>query len=223
MPSTDTTARDAERAVGRDQVAALKAARDEAQLRSTEDHEYADALMWHQIGELIRDKTIRQSDAVEVTGYSRDRVLKQTTRYRELPAPPRAADRTRAAVPDVDTAVLITSFGFRHGEAPAADLVVDLRRYFPFPYPGAQPADSAVLDEAVRTTPGVAQLVAATAGTALVYRAAPAADGRPVRIAPGCTEGRYAAAFARVLRDALAALGTSAQDLDLDEPAAENP
>ncbi|MFJ3221324.1 ATPase [Kitasatospora sp. NPDC086801] len=121
--------------------------------------------------------------------------------------------------------VLITSFGYLHGDAPMADITVDLRRHFKDPHVTPElrylTAHDEEVREAVRSTPGIPQLVAAIAAAVLAYQAGPSASGYPVQVASGCAGGRHrAASFARDLQAALAVLGVTAvvEDRDLDKP-----
>ncbi|MFJ4674227.1 RapZ C-terminal domain-containing protein [Kitasatospora purpeofusca] len=225
MPRPDQATREA----GRAKAAEIKARRDQAHTETDNARDYADALMWHEIGELIRTDQILQLDAAEATGYSRDHVSKQTARHIERPVPPQSAtlhnDQEKTMTSTGTEAVLITSFGYLHGEAPGADVTVDLRRHFKDPHVTPElrylTAHDQQVREAVRSTPGIPQLVAATAAAVLAYQAGPSAGGYPVHVASGCAGGRHrAASFALDLQAALAVLGIEArvEHRDLAKP-----
>lgn len=108
--------------------------------------------------------------------------------------------------------ITITSFGYLHGEAPAAELTLDLRHHFRDPHVSPElryltAHDQAVRD-AVRSTPGITQLVAATAAAVEAYASGPSAADKPLRVATGCAGGRHrAASVALELADTLTARG----------------
>lgn len=96
--------------------------------------------------------------------------------------------------------VTITSFGYLHGEPPAAHLTIDLRHHFRDPHVSPElrhmTAEDRPVREAVLSTPGVLQAIDATAAAVRAFLAGPSADGRPVTVAFGCAGGRHRAATA---------------------------
>lgn len=109
----------------------------------------------------------------------------------------------------------IISFGYRHADAPAADLGVDLRRHFRDPHVSPELRYMTALDEpvrdAVRTTAGIPGLITAAAAMVQAYLAGPSAGDKPLRIAAGCAGGRHrAASVALELQTTLADLGIDA-------------
>jgi UPF0042 nucleotide-binding protein len=108
------------------------------------------------------------------------------------------------------TVVEVVSFGFLHGEPPAADLTVDLREHFRDPHVSPELRHMTADDEPVRAavmgTPGFAALVAATAAAVDAFASGPSAG--TVTVAGGCAGGRHRApTFARALADRLTASG----------------
>lgn len=108
------------------------------------------------------------------------------------------------------TAVEIVSFGFLHGEPPAAHLTIDLRHHFRDPHVRPELRYMTADDESVRAavmgTPGIAALVDATAAAVAAFAAGPSAG--PVVVADGCAGGRHRApTFARALAERLIAAG----------------
>ncbi|MFI1091932.1 ATPase [Streptomyces sp. NPDC020917] len=119
--------------------------------------------------------------------------------------------------------VVITSFGFLHGEPPAAHLSIDLREHFRDPHVSPELRYMTALDEpvraAVRATPGIAALVGVVAAAADAFAAGPSAV--PLVIADGCAGGRHRApSFAMDLADLLTIAGHTVtvhhRDLDKD-------
>ncbi|WP_405964815.1 ATPase [Streptomyces sp. NBC_00723] len=90
-------------------------------------------------------------------------------------------------------AVEIVSFGFLHGVAPEADVVLDLRRAFRDPHVDPRMRELTGRDKSVRRavlgTRGVRQLLAATVRQVAAYAAGPSADR--VVIGSGCAGGRH--------------------------------
>lgn len=91
--------------------------------------------------------------------------------------------------------VVITSFGYLHDPAPAADITVDVRRHLRDPH--VDPTfreltgtDSAVWDR-VLSTPGAVDLVAGITAAVVALMPAARIDGRLVRVAVGCAGGRH--------------------------------
>ncbi len=88
--------------------------------------------------------------------------------------------------------ILITSFGYLHGDPPTADLVIDLRGYRdPHVSPDLRQltADDHQVRQAVMSTPGIRHLITTTV-TDLRTRAA-ARHAGPLRVAVGCQGGRH--------------------------------
>lgn len=124
--------------------------------------------------------------------------------------------------------IVITSFGYLHGEAPAADITLDLRRHFRDPHfiPELKyrTARSQAVRDAVLATPGISALIAATVAAAQAYLAGPSAAEHALRIAAGCSGGRHrAATVAEHLCVELLALGfdVRVEHRDLDKPVVE--
>lgn len=92
--------------------------------------------------------------------------------------------------------VTITTFGRLHGEPPAADITLDLRRHFRDPHVSPELRYLTARDEAVRTavltTPGIQSLVDAAAAAVVAFLSGPSAG--PVTVAVGCAGGRHRAA-----------------------------
>lgn len=94
----------------------------------------------------------------------------------------------------MSAAVKIISFGYGHGEPPAAAIIIDVRR-FRDPHVTPEFRELTAADPrvaaAVMTTPGVQGIADAIVALAHAYARAPQA-GRPV-IAVGCAGGRHRA------------------------------
>ncbi|WP_107500138.1 RNase adapter RapZ, partial [Streptomyces sp. rh195] len=106
--------------------------------------------------------------------------------------------------------VEIVSFGYLHGEPPAAHLTIDLRHHFRDPHVRPElrymTADDAPVRAAVLATPGITALVDATATAVDAFASGPTAG--VVTVADGCAGGRHRAPpFARALAERLAAAG----------------
>lgn len=106
-------------------------------------------------------------------------------------------------MPTVD----VISFGYLHGEPPAAHLTLDLRHHFRDPHVSPELRHMTALDVVVREvvldTPGIPALIEATSDAIVAFTRGPSA--RPVRVAVGCAGGRHrAAALAMALKTALA-------------------
>ncbi|WDM17058.1 ATPase [Streptomyces lavenduligriseus] len=103
------------------------------------------------------------------------------------------------------TTVAITSFGYLHGQEPAARVCYDLRHQFRDPHLRPElrylTARDAPVREAVMGTDGVLALVHAIAATVDAYLAGPRQD-EPLTLALGCAGGRHRSA---TVADALAA------------------
>ncbi|WP_199441704.1 RapZ C-terminal domain-containing protein [Umezawaea beigongshangensis] len=116
-------------------------------------------------------------------------------------------------VPASPTPVRVLSFGYLHSTPPAAELVLDVRRYLSDP---ARVRDTGLLDSDGRD-PAVQDAVIATPGslaTLLALRIF--TDGypahKPLTIAIGCAGGRHrSAALAELLTSELLADGIPAQ------------
>ncbi|MEV7089457.1 RNase adapter RapZ [Streptomyces sp. NPDC093085] len=102
--------------------------------------------------------------------------------------------------------VEIVSFGFLHAPPPAAHLVIDLRSHFRDPHVSPElrymTADDAPVRAAVLGTPGITDLVEATARAVAAFASGPSAG--TVMVADGCAGGRHRApTFAAALADRL--------------------
>ncbi|MER8004786.1 RNase adapter RapZ [Streptomyces sp. NPDC094149] len=119
--------------------------------------------------------------------------------------------------------VEVVSFGFLHGAPPAADVVVDLRQHFRDPHVSRElrelTANDAPVRAAVLGTPGVRQLVEATAAVVDAMASGPSAG--IVTVAAGCAGGRHRApTVAREVASRLIAAGHAVivHHRDLDKP-----
>jgi UPF0042 nucleotide-binding protein len=112
----------------------------------------------------------------------------------------------------------ITSFGYGHATAPAADMVFDVRTAFRDPHVDPALRHRTARDQEVAATvlatPGVRPLIASMAASALAYATGPGSEtGAEVTIAVGCVGGRHRApTIAATLADVLLAM---ALDVDL--------
>ncbi|WP_275463764.1 RNase adapter RapZ [Streptomyces noursei] len=92
-------------------------------------------------------------------------------------------------------AVEIVSFGYLHDAPPPADLTLDLRHHFRDPHISPELRYMTAEDEPVRAavlgTPGITDLVAATATAIRAFAAGPSAG--VVTVAAGCAGGRHRA------------------------------
>lgn len=95
--------------------------------------------------------------------------------------------------PEAGGPVTITSFGYLHGAAPAADIPLDLRESYRDPHFDPElrelTADDPAVMTAVLNTPGIPALVRAVAAAVRDLQR----DGRPVTVAVGCAGGRHRA------------------------------
>ncbi|MFE1786474.1 ATPase [Streptomyces sp. NPDC059506] len=112
--------------------------------------------------------------------------------------------------------VTVTSFGYLHGPAPEAHIVLDLRKHFRDPHVSPElrhlTADDRAVREAVLRTPGILPLIDATAAAVRAYQGGPSAG--PVTVAVGCAGGRHrAATVARTLALALTDADADAEDV----------
>ncbi|MEU2672583.1 RNase adapter RapZ [Streptomyces sp. NPDC007164] len=110
-------------------------------------------------------------------------------------------------------AVEIVSFGYLHGEPPAAHLTADLRQHFRDPHVSPELRYMTAADrpvrEAVLNTPGIQALIAAAVAAVVAFAAGPSAG--QVTVAAGCAGGRHRApTFAGALADRLSAAGHAA-------------
>lgn len=99
--------------------------------------------------------------------------------------------------------VRIVSFGYGHGDAPAAHLTLDLRVHFKDPHVRPEMRELTAVHRKVRRavlgTPGIKALLAATVRMVQAYDAGPSACETLVSV--GCVGGRHRSAVAA---DALA-------------------
>jgi UPF0042 nucleotide-binding protein len=117
----------------------------------------------------------------------------------------------------------IISFGYLHDAPPAAHLTIDLRHHFRDPHVSPElrymTANDAPVRAAVLGTPGITDLVEATAMAVAAFAAGPSAG--TVTVADGCAGGRHRApTFARALADRLREAGyrVTVHHRDLDKP-----
>ncbi|MFZ4237538.1 RapZ C-terminal domain-containing protein [Streptomyces murinus] len=117
----------------------------------------------------------------------------------------------------------IVSFGYLHDAPPAAHLTIDLRDHFRDPHVSPElrymTANDAPVRAAVLGTPGITDLVEATACAVAAFASGPSAG--TVTVADGCAGGRHRApTFAAALAERLTAAGHSVsvrhRDLDKD-------
>ncbi|MFD7729553.1 ATPase [Kitasatospora phosalacinea] len=120
----------------------------------------------------------------------------------------------------------VVSFGFRHGEPPPAQLVLDLRKHFRDPH--ASPtlrymdAHDLPVRQAVLSTPGILELICAAGLLVDAYDAGPV--DAPLTVAVGCAGGRHrAATVAIALADRLGKTGIPVrlEHRDLAKPVVE--
>ncbi|AKA61793.1 RNA binding protein [Streptomyces phage Maih] len=110
----------------------------------------------------------------------------------------------------------IISFGYLHGDPPAAHITLDLRHHFRDPHVRPElrhlTAHDAEVQAAVATTPGIVELV--SAGVRMVHAFGKGPTPGPVRVAVGCAGGRHrAASFAIFLGAALGTVHVEHRDL----------
>lgn len=98
--------------------------------------------------------------------------------------------------PYVRPTITITSFGWLHGQPPAAHVTLDLRKHFRDPDVDPalrhQTAADQPVRDAVNATPGIPELIGATAALVQAFLAGPTPG--PVNVAVGCAGGRHRAA-----------------------------
>ncbi|QLJ01516.1 ATPase [Streptomyces sp. NEAU-sy36] len=89
--------------------------------------------------------------------------------------------------------VEIVSFGFLHGDAPEADITLDLRRAFRDPHVDPRLRELAgrdrLVQRAVLRTAGIRRLLQATTRQVQAYAAGPSGDR--IVIGSGCAGGRH--------------------------------
>jgi len=139
--------------------------------------------------------------------------------------------------------VFITSFGFLHcvgrRRIPRAHIVVDLRHHFRDPHVSPELRTLTGHDQAVKkavlSTPGIPELVEATAAAVRAYQAGPSARptedrpyGLPVQVAVGCAGGRHRApvvaqAIARALNLTNGWQAVTIEHRDIDRPVVDRP
>lgn len=119
--------------------------------------------------------------------------------------------------------VEITSFGYLHGQPPAAHLTLDLREHFRDPHVSPELRYLTAHDAGVRTavlnTAGILPLIAATTAAVAAFASGPSAG--TVTVAVGCAGGRHrAATVAMTLAEMLTAAGhhVTVTHRDLDKP-----
>lgn len=110
----------------------------------------------------------------------------------------------------VQSTVRIVSFGYGHDIAPPAHITLDLRLHFRDPHvtPALRymTADDEIVRETVRTTPGIASLVAATTVAVTAFLEGPTSGD--VTVAVGCQGGRHRApSVALELQEAATRMG----------------
>ncbi|AKA03600.1 ATPase [Streptomyces noursei ZPM] len=91
--------------------------------------------------------------------------------------------------------ITIISFGYLHDAPPTAHLTLDLRTHFRDPHVSPELRYMTALDVPVRTavlnTPGITDLVEATANAVNAFASGPSAG--PITVATGCAGGRHRA------------------------------
>lgn len=119
--------------------------------------------------------------------------------------------------------VEITSFGYLHDPPPPAHLTIDLRHHFRDPHVSPELRYMTANDEPVRTavlnTPGITDLVNATAAAVAAFASGPSTG--TVTVADGCAGGRHRApAFATALAEQLRKAGhtVTVHHRDIDKP-----
>jgi RNase adapter protein RapZ len=123
--------------------------------------------------------------------------------------------------------VLVVSFGFGHGPAPAADVLVDLRRVLHNPAADPQLRELTGLYPAVAAhvlnTPGAAPIIDSLTALTLAYLTELDKRARLVTVAVGCAGGRHrsvavANALTQRLRAHRADLGVRIEHRDILKP-----
>lgn len=117
--------------------------------------------------------------------------------------------------------IRITSFGYLHGEPPAAHITLDLRHHFRDPHINPQLRNMTAYDapvrDAVLATPGIRQLIEGAITTVCAFLVGPTTG--PVTVAVGCAGGRHRAAA--VAMELGIQLGATVTHRDLDKPAVD--
>lgn len=112
----------------------------------------------------------------------------------------------------------IVSFGYLHGEAPAAHITLDLRHHFRDPHVSPELRHMTAFDNevqrAVLTTDGIVPLIRATMAAVKAFREGPSGD--TITVAVGCAGGRHRAATVAMLLGELT--GGTVTHRDLDKP-----
>lgn len=113
----------------------------------------------------------------------------------------------------------ITSFGYLHGDPPAAHLTLDLRHHFRDPHVRPElrdlTAEDAEVREAVLNTPGIVTLIVAAEMAVRAFEMGPSAG--TIRVAVGCAGGRHrAATIALTLAQRLGTVNVAHRDLSKD-------
>ncbi|WBO64470.1 RapZ C-terminal domain-containing protein [Streptomyces camelliae] len=106
--------------------------------------------------------------------------------------------------------VEIVSFGYLHDAPPSAHLTIDLRHHFRDPHVAPELRYLTAMDAPVRaavlSTPGINELVEATAAAVTAFASGPSAG--VVTVADGCAGGRHRApTFALALAERLTVAG----------------
>jgi len=105
-------------------------------------------------------------------------------------------EQDQAAAVEGAVDLTLVSFGYLHGPAPEAELVVDMRRHFRDPHVSPELRELTAADErvtrAVLETDGVRELAAAILAAVAAYRSGP--SGGVIRVAVGCAGGRHRSA-----------------------------
>ncbi|MEU5190990.1 RNase adapter RapZ [Streptomyces klenkii] len=105
-------------------------------------------------------------------------------------------DTTTEAQHAEPTDIELVSFGYLHGDAPEADLVIDMRRHFRDPHVSPElrelTAENELVTRAVFGTAGVPELARAVLAAVAAFRSGPSAG--TVRVAVGCAGGRHRSA-----------------------------
>lgn len=110
----------------------------------------------------------------------------------------------------------IISFGYLHGDPPAAHITLDLRHHFRDPHVRPELRNLTAYDvevrEAVLNTPGITELLLASVRVVHAFQQGPTAG--PVRVAVGCAGGRHRAASCAIfLGDMLGTVHVDHRDL----------
>lgn len=113
----------------------------------------------------------------------------------------------------------IISFGYLHGDPPAAHLTLDLRHHFRDPHVSPElrhmTAEDAPVRKAVLGTIGILPLISATVRVVHAFQQGPSAG--TIRVAVGCAGGRHrAATVARALASVLGTDYLTHRDMSKD-------